>query len=224
MPDMPPDRLLPVVAAAALSCLMLVQTGARAQETNMKRAHDAAQSAMAFKRQGDLDNAEKLFRMARDNAPQSSSIHREAEDELVYFIPLMRVQRLLWEGEAEAAEEALLQLQLEVDDQPGRRQEVNRILQALRTSSAPSAVEETQVDEHLVARRLKQVLNGYYAENQRYPTSRAQLSELLDFSRPPLAAFDIERYASDGYGYLLILQSKHDANQTLTLHNTGLMQ
>ena len=116
-----------VLAALAVLCLTVPSGHAAAQETNMKRAYAASQSAKAYKQKGDLGNAESMFRIVLENAPESSSIHREAEDELAYFLPLMRVQRLLWEGDTEAAEEELLRLQLQVDNQPLRRQEINRI-------------------------------------------------------------------------------------------------
>jgi len=212
------------LTVTAALCVALAPCGVNAQDTNMKRAYEAAQSAEAFKRQGDLDSAESMFRITMQYAPDTSNIHREAEDEVAYYIPLMRVQRLLWEGKTKAAEMELMRLQLQFDDQPVRRQEVNRILYGLQTATLDSGnPDENSVDERLMMDKTRLAMENYFRGNQHYPRDRAELGEALTFDRPPLALFDIQYYASDGAGYLLILSGKQDASHVLTLQNTGLM-
>lgn len=195
-----------------------------AQNTNMKRAHEALEAAKAYKGQGDLVNAQNMFQVVLNSSPENANIHREAEVELNYYLPLMRIQRLLWDGKTEAAEKELLTLQQQFEDQPVRRQEIGRILNGLRTSDyALNNPEETKIDERLLVRKVKKRLDAFYQQNKRYPTTRTALVKVLPPDEPPLVSFDIGRYTSDGSGYLLVLRNKRDPNHTLTLHNTGLM-
>ena len=195
-----------------------------AQNTNMKRAHAALEAAKAYKGQGDLLNAKNMFQVVMDSSPENTNIHREAEVELTYYLPLMMIQRLLWDGKVEAAEKELLTLQQKFEHQPVRRQEIGRILSGLRTSNTTQNVpEKPQVDEGLMMREVKKRLDGYYRQNKRYPTTRDSLAKVLPPDESPLLTFEIGRYSSDGSGYLLVLRSKQDPSHTLTLHNTGLM-
>ena len=190
----------------------------------MKRAHAALEAAKAYKGQGDLLNAKNMFQVVVDSSPENTNIHREAEVELTYYLPLMMIQRLLWDGKVEAAEKELLTLQQQFENQPVRRQEIGRILSGLRTSNYKhDAPEKTQIDEGLLVREMKKRMDGYYRQNKRYPTTRDSLAKVLPPDESPLLSFEIERYSSDGSGYLLVLRSKQDPNHTLTLHNTGLM-
>ena len=190
----------------------------------MKRAHAALEAAKGYKGQGDLLNAKNMFQIVIDSSPENTNIHHEAELELTYYLPLMMVQRLLWDGKEEAAEKELLTLQQKFENQPVRRQEIGRILSGLRTSNhARNAPEETQIDEGLLMRQVKKRLDGYYRQNKRYPTTRDSLASVLPPDKSPLLSFEIGRYSSDGSGYLLVLRSKQDPKHTLTLQHTGLM-
>ncbi|MDJ0956378.1 MAG: hypothetical protein QNI91_05965 [Arenicellales bacterium] len=191
----------------------------------MKRAHAALEAAKAYKGQGDLLNAKNMFQIVVDSSPEGTNIHHEAEIELTYYLPLMMIQRLLWDGKVEAAEKELLTLQQKFEDQPVRRQEIGRILSGLRTSDrTQNAPEETQIDEGLLMREVKKRLDGYYRQNKRYPTTRDSLAKVLPPNESPLHSFEIGRYSSDGSGYLLVLRSKQDPNHTLMLHHTGVME
>ena len=212
-----------LVAVALLSVVPLHSL--HAQNTNMKRAHAALEAAKAYKGQGDLVNAQNMFRIVIESSPKNTNIHREAEVELNYYLPLMRVQRLLWDGKTEAAEEELLALQQQFEHQPVRRQEIGRILNGLRTSDhARKNPKENKIDERLLIRNVKKRLDSYYRQNKRYPTTRTSLEKVFPPNESPLLSFDIGRYTSDGSGYLLILRNKQDPNHTLTLQNTGLME
>lgn len=214
-----------ILCACLAAGSLQVDRATYAQDTDMKRAYAALEAAASFKKRGDLVNAERMYRIVLQSAPRDSSIWEEADGQVTYFIPLMRVQRLLWDGNVAGAEKELLRLQLEFEDQPIRRQEINRILLGVRTSSIDAAdPRETVVDEQEVISWVKHALERYHEQNDQYPTSRDALKELLDFSRPPLGGFEIWEYRGDTAGYLLILHSQRDDGRTLTLHNTGLLQ
>ena len=215
----------PVALIAMVLLLLIPVHGSHAQNTNMKRAHAALEAAKAYKGQGDLMNAKNMFQIVVDSSPKDTTVHHEAEVELTYYLPLMLIQRLLWDGKVEAAEKELLTLQQKFEDQPVRRQEIGRILAGLRTSNyTQNAPEATQVDEGLLMREVKKRLDGYYRQNKRYPTTRDSLVKVLPPDKSPLLSFEIGRYSSDGSGYLLVLRSKQDPNHTLMLHHTGLME
>ena len=216
-------KFLAALITTALLLLLPVQS-LHAQNTNMKRAHAALEAAKAYKGQGDLLNAKNMFQVVVDSSPENTNIHREAEVELTYYLPLMLIQRLLWDGKVEAAEKELLTLQQQFEDQPVRRQEIGRILSGLRASNTTqNAPEKSQIDEGLLIREVKKRLDGYYRQNKRYPTTRDSLAKVLRPDESPLLSFEIGRYSSDGSGYLLVLRSKQDPSHTLMLHNTGLM-
>lgn len=215
-------RSAPLITLGLLFALPV--HGPHAQSTNMKRAHAALEAAKAYKGQGDLVNAQNMFQVVISSSPEGTNVHREAEVELTYYLPLMRIQRLLWDGKVEAAERELLALQLQFENQPVRRQEIGRILTGLQTSDYNrSNPEETKIDERLLMREVKKRLDGYYQQNKRYPTTRSALEKVLPPNQPPLLSFDIGRYSSDGSAYLLVLSNKRDPSHTLTLHNTGLV-
>lgn len=200
-------------------------TPAVAQTVNMKRAHDAFQLGKSYKAQGDLIRAERMFAIAKESAAPDSNIRYEVDEELSYYLPLMRIQRLVWDGRNEAAEQALLKLQQEFEGHPVRRQQIGEIVNGLR-ASAQAAQEETpdRISEQLLMRQVKALLHGFYVDHQRYPSSEADLTSVLPPNEPPLTGFDIKRYSSNASGYLLILQSKQNAEHLLTIQHTGLME
>ena len=73
-------------------------------------------------------------------------------------------------------------------------------------------------------RQVKKALSDFFKVNNGYPTNSKALKEVLPLDQPPLSAFNVRRYSSNGYGYLLILRSKEDPGHVLTLQQTGLMQ
>ena len=185
------------------------------------------QVAQAYKRQGDLTRAEHMFREVVRYAPAESNIRGEAQDELEYYLPLIRVQRALMDGNVAAAEKRLLDLQQKFDDRPSRRHEVNRILAGIQASGGDpgDAVQtDSTIDERLVAKKVQGALARYYGRNNRYPPSRTALADALPFDQSPLNAFEVERYSGGEYGYLLVLRSKTHAGQTVTLQSTGLLR
>ncbi len=211
------------LAAAILGVFVMLQVAA--DGTNMQKAHSAMEIARSYKGQGDLRKAEHMFRVVMENSPAESNIHHEAKDELEYYMPLIRIQRLLWDGKVRAVEQELFALQQAFEDQPLRLQEINRILNGLQAAAADSKAQpDSKVDEKHVLREARMNLDNYYRQNNRYPTSRSTLADVLDFAASPLNAFEIERYSSNGLGYLLVLRKKEDKNQTITLQNTGLLQ
>jgi hypothetical protein len=181
--------------------------------------------ARSYRDQGDLANAEHMYRVALHSAPKESNVYKEAQDELGYYLPLIRIQRLLWDGKVQAAERELFALQQTFEDQPIRRQEINRIMSGLRSAASDTGRSgDAAVDEKFVVREVQTDLRKYYRQNNRYPTSRSLLLDVLPFDRPPLDSFAIERYSSNGTGYLLVLKGRNGAGQTITLQNTGLLQ
>ena len=203
----------------------LLASRAAAQSTDIQQAYKAMEMARSYRAQGDLANAESMFRIALRSAPKESNVHKEAQDELDYYLPLIRIQGLLWDGKVQAAERELFALQQTVEDRPIRRQEINRIMSGLRSTATDTRHSgDTTVDEKFVTREVQPGLHSYYRQNNRYPTSRSSLLDVLPFDRPPLDSFVIERYSSSGTGYLLVLRGKNGAGQTLTLQNTGLLQ
>lgn len=198
--------------------------GAQAQTSNMKLAYEAFEAAKAYKNQGDLVRARKMYELAMNNARADTNIYREAKTEISYYLPLMKIQRLLLDGKTAAAEQKLLELQQQFDGQPLRRQEIGQILSGLKTNSANDGAEDEQIDEHLLMRQVKKALNDFYRANNSYPTNSKALTEVLTMQQPPLSAFDVRRYSSNGSGYLLVLRNKKDPTHVLTLQHTGLMQ
>lgn len=191
----------------------------------MKLAHEAFQVANALKVEGDLLNAEKMFTIVIENAPVDSNLRYEASEELNYNIPLMRIQRLLWDGKTALAERELLALQQKFEDQPVRRQQIGRIINGLRNSNSPSeTVEPGSASERLIMRQVKALMHGFYVDNQRYPTSKADLLEVLPEGQPPLTQFEVKGYSTNGAGYLLVLRNRSNEGHILTIQNTGLMQ
>ncbi|MFC1681632.1 hypothetical protein ACFL1S_07630 [Pseudomonadota bacterium] len=212
-----------IVIGTVLGACLAMQVVA--DGTNMQQAHKAMEIARSYKGQGDLKKAEYMFQLVMKNSPPDSNIHREAEDELEYYVPLMRVQRLLWDGNAEAVEQELFALQQTFEDQPVRLQEINRILNGLRSSSTDDGGRrDNEVDEKLIMREATLKLDTYFRQHNRYPTSRTALTEALNLEAAPLDAFEIGRYSSRGTGYLLILRNKDDKSQTITMEKTGLLQ
>lgn len=203
----------------------LLTTHGTAQSTNIQHAYKAMEMARSYKVQGELAKAENMFRIALHSAPEQSNVHREAQDELDYYLPLVRIQRLLWDGKVQTAERELFALQQTVEDQPVRRQEINRIMRGLQSTAATDTQRpgDATVDEKFVMREIRTALDSYYRQNNRYPASRSSLLDVLALDRPPLDSFEIERYSSNGAGYLLILRSK-GTSQTITLQHTGLLQ
>ena len=203
----------------------LLASRAAAQSTDIEQAYKAMEMARSYRTQGDLANAESMFRIALRSAPKESNVHKEAQDELDYYLPLIRIQGLLWDGKVQAAERELFALQQTVEDRPIRRQEINRIMSGLRSTATDTRHSgDATIDEKFVTREVQTGLHSYYRQNNRYPTSRSSLLDVLPFDRPPLDSFVIERYSSSGTGYLLVLRDKKGAGQTLTLQNTGLLQ
>jgi len=204
---------------------VLLATRGAAQTTNIQQAYKAMEMARSYRAQGDMANAEAKFRIALQSAPQESNVYQEARDELVYYLPLVRIQRLLWDGKIQAAERELFALQQTVEDQPVRRQEINRIMSGLRsTATDVQRPGDAEVDEKFVMREVRKRLNDYYRQNNRYPTSRASVLDVLPLDRPPLGSFEIKRYSSSGAGYLLVLRNRKDPSQSITLQNTGLLR
>jgi hypothetical protein len=211
------------VVAVVFGTLLAFQ--AAAQATNIQHAYKAMEMARSYRDQGDLANAEHMYRIAVHSAPKESNVHKEAQDELGYYLPLIRIQRLLWDGKVQAAERELFALQQTFEDQPIRRQEINRIMSGLRSAASDTGRSgDAAVDEKFVVREVQTDLRKYYRQNNRYPTSRSLLLDVLPFDRPPLDSFAIERYSSNGTGYLLVLKGRNGAGQTITLQNTGLLQ
>lgn len=212
-----------ILIGAILGACLAMQVVA--DGTGMQQAHKAMEIARSYKGQGDLKKAEYMFHMVMKNSPPDSNIHREAKDELEYYLPLIRIQRLLWDGNVEAVERELFALQQAFEDQPVRLQEINRIQQGLRSApSTDSGDADTDVDEKLLVREATRKLDVYFHRNNRYPTSRTALVEALNLEAAPLDVFEIERYSSKGPGYLLVLRKKEDRSQTITIQKTGLLQ
>ena len=212
------------VTAALIVLFSLAVTGASAQTSNMRRAHEAFDSAKAYKNQGDLVRAEKMYEQVLLNSPADTNVYREATNEINYYLPLLKIQRLLLEGKTATAEGELLKLQQKFEAQPLRRQEIGRILGGLKSNQDGGAATEEKIDERLLLVRVKRALNDFYSANDRYPPNAETLAAVLALNQPPLSAFDLRRYSTDGSGYLLILRSKKDPSHILTLQNTGLMQ
>lgn len=204
---------------------LLFSTTGATQSTDFEKAHHAMEIARSFKAQGELQKAEKLMRLAMDNSSPDSNLYKEAKDEIEYYLPLARIQRLLWAGKNQTAEAQLLALQMTVENQPLRRQEIGRIMNGLRTDPTDLVGRpDDTIDEKFVLRAVQTTLESYFRRNEQYPLHRDGLLDILAFDEPPLNTFEVERYTSNGGGYVLVLRNKNDANQAITLQNTGLLQ
>lgn len=211
-----------LLAAAIGLCLAVY---AAADSINMRKAYKAMEVAQSYKVQGDLRRAEEMFRLVLRSSPVDSNVYREAKDELEYYLPLIRIQRMLWNGNAEAVERELFALQQAFEDQPIRLQQINRIREGLRSAAAADqGGGETELDEKQVIREVAEKLDQYFRLHDRYPTSRSALVEALALDSAPMDVFEIGRYSSNGAGYLLVLRKKEDRSQTITMQKTGLLQ
>lgn len=214
------------LGAATIIAVLLAAAAhtAYAQNSNMKLAYESFEAGKAYKNQGDLLRAQQMYQLVLNSAPLDTNVYHEAESELNYYIPLMKIQRLLWDGKTAQAERELLTLQQQFEGQPIKRQEIGRILSGLKSNNNGNEKEDKQIDEHLLLRQIKKTLSDFYRANNGYPTNGEALAEVLSNHQPLLSAFNIRRYSSNGNGYLLVLRSKKDPGHTLTLQNTGLME
>lgn len=220
--------MFPEATAKAISIIAVMFTlglpAAYAQNSNMKLAYEAFDAGKAYKSQGDLARAQKMYEQVLSNAPADTNVYRRAQTEINFHLPLIQIQRLLWAGKTAAAEGKLLELQQKFDGQPLRRQEIGRILSGLKSNNDDASSAEGEIDEHLLIWRVKKALNDFYQVHKSYPLNGRALADVLSLNQPPLSAFTIWRYSSNGGGYLLVLRSKKDSHHTLTIQNTGLMQ
>ena len=177
------------------------------------------------KEAGDLKQAERYFREALRYAPANSQLREEVREELEYRLPLSRVQRLVFTGHRAGAERALRELLERYRDHPTRHAELQRILanlQVLDQSAAKKAGPST--DGRYVLRQVDAALKAFRQRHDRYPSGYRELNELLPADRVPLDHFDIIHYSSAGGGFTLVLRSKTDRSNTLTLQKTGLLR
>ena len=213
-------RVVPLSLAGVLFATVGVS-----QTPNMERAYQAMEIARSLKARGDLDDAERMFRLVIESAQKGSNVAAEAQDELGYYIPLLRIQKLVWDGQLQRAERELLALQQTVEDRPLRRQEINRIMSGLRSgSAAPGDEEAGKIDEKQVTQVARSALDTWFRTHGDYPASRSALRSALPLDAVPLSAYEVSRYSTDGAGYLLVLRRKSDPAQTITLQHTGLLQ
>ncbi|MCC5810828.1 MAG: hypothetical protein JJU06_10685 [Ectothiorhodospiraceae bacterium] len=80
------------------------------------------ESAREARQNGELDEAERLLRSARNQTSSASMGRREVEDELYYHLPLTRVRRLLEADELEEAREILSEVSGYARMHPNRMQ------------------------------------------------------------------------------------------------------
>ena len=135
------------------------------------------------------------------------------------------MQRLVFAGHREAAELELKKL-LEVhSEHPQRRPQLEQILANLDQLTQAQAQHSRQAEDgQYVMQAVRGRLADYHAKNGRYPAGYRELNRLLPADQAPLSHFDIIHYSAARGGFTLVLQSKTDRQNTLTIQKTGLLR
>lgn len=219
---------LAVCSAAAAAVLMGGGSLADVESSyssNHRWAVHAFDAGVENKRRGNLTQAERNFSEALRYAPTNSELRRRALDELEYELPLLKVQRLVFAGHREAAELELERL-LEVHSEHAqRRPQLEQILANLDQLTRDQAPQSRQSEDgQYVMAQVRSRLADFHAKNARYPAGYRELNRLLPADQPPLTHFDIINYSVARGGFTLILRSKTDEQNTLTIQKTGLLR
>jgi hypothetical protein len=212
------------VAAMLVCCAATVESGDD-YSSNHRLAVHAFDAGVDNKRRGNLKQAEQNFNEAFRYAPKNSELRQRALDELEYELPLLNVQRLVLTGHGLAAELELKKLLEAHAEHPQRRTQLEKILANLDqlTRSQQPQSSRTQ-DGQYVMEQVRRRLAEYHAQNEGYPAGYRELNRLLPADTPPLDYFDVIHYTTIRGGFTLVLRSKTDRQNTLTIQKTGLLR
>ena len=187
-------------------------------------ATKAFERGQIFKRRSNYELAREQFEIARQIAPDSSSIAKQAELELSYYLPLHLIQTKVHNGDLDEAEQLLKKLSAVNQAEPQRFEELSTMLRNLRVMRNASSAQRLSVDQDQVIQGVRRVLEDYRRERGRYPPGYRELNIALPPNQPPLEQFLVASYLVGDTGYVLVLRSKHDPKHMLTLQNTGLLR
>ena len=210
---------------ALMVCVLPMSLSAEEAEPGaISAATKAFERGQIFKRRGNYELAREQFEIARQVAPDSSSITKQAEQELSYYLPLHVIQSRVHSGDLDEAERLLKKLSAVNQAEPLRLEELSTMLRNLRVMRNASSAQRLSVDQAKVIQDVRRVLEDYRRERGRYPPGYRELNFALPPNQPPLEQFLVARYLTGVSGYVLVLRSKHDPNHLLTLQNTGLLR
>lgn len=207
--------------------ICIIPMSLSAEETKPGKAAAATKAfdrGQKFKRRGNFELAREQFEIARQIAPNSSSIAKQAEQELIYYLPLHVIQSKVHTGDLDEAEQQLKELRAVNQSEPHRFEELSTMLRNLRVIRDTSPAQRLSISQTKVIQGVRRVLEDYRRERGRYPPGYRELNIALPPNKPPLEQFLVARYHVGVSGYVLVLRSKHDPAHTLTLQNTGLLR
>lgn len=186
------------------------------------QALDAGRRA---KGERDLAQAEAHFQDALAAAERGGEVYRAALEELTYYLPLMRVERDVLEGQWQKAERLLQDLLEWHRDDENKSEHLVGLLAELRDRRPSQGGVYTRKEAgQRVVEMVQRRLDRYRDKHGRYPHGYDELNEILPAGRYPLDDFDIVRYVGRGGSYGLTLRSKADPANQLTVQKTGLVQ
>lgn len=215
-----------LAVAAMLMCCAATADSGDGYSSNHRLAVHAFEAGVDNKRRGNLKQAEQNFNDAFRYAPKNSELRQRALDELEYELPLLEVQRLVFAGHGVAAELELKKMLEAHAEHPQRRTQLEKILANLDQLTRAQQQQESgrSQDGQYVMEQVRRRLADYHAQNERYPASYRELNRLLPADAPPLDYFDVIHYTSTRGGFTLVLRSKTDHQNTLTIQKTGLLR
>lgn len=188
------------------------------------RARQALEVGRAAKRRGDLFGAIRAFQEAHQYSAQDSFMHKEAKDELEFYLPLMRAHQVLIQGNREEAEKIVVRLQEFHSKETKRQQMLSDVLAKVRDPNFHPQPKKPADTPEQVMQKIQQILDTYRRANDDYPGGYSELNELLPVDRPPLKNFDIVGYARKGNGYRLEIRAKDPPHNTYSMERTGLLK
>lgn len=188
------------------------------------RARDALMTGRSFKRRGDLLRAIRAYQEAYLYSARDSYIRAEAQEELHFNLPLMRVHQLMLAGDRNEAITIVKRLQAFHSEDAKRQQLLSDVLARVQDPNFLPVPKPRPASVEQVVAQIRQVLERYRREHDGYPHGYSELNELLPANTPPLQQFDITRYRRSGSGYSLELRAKRPPHNTYNIEKTGLLR
>lgn len=177
------------------------------------------------KGEGSITRAEAHFQEALAAADHDDDVYRTALDELTYYLPLMRVERYVLNGQGQRADRSLQDLLEQHQSDEERSQHLVGLIARLRDRAPAGGGVYTESGEGREAiRHIQQTLDRFLESNGRYPDGYEELNRILPAERYPLNDYDIVHYAGWGRSYGLTIRSRSNPDNLLSVQRTGLMQ
>lgn len=188
------------------------------------RARRALQDGRAHKRRGSLLDAIRAYQEAYYYSAGDSYIRAEAQDELQFHLPLMRVQQLMALGQRQEALTIVKRLQEFHGKDPQRVQVLSGVLAKVQDPAFHPRPRSKTLNPAQVMAQVQRALDGYWREHEEFPRGYTELNQLLPADNPPLEQFDIIAYSRNGPGYRLELRAKKPPHNTYRIEKTGLLR